>query len=207
MILCWFLCFILPFVFLRWILVASFPRPSFSPCAFRFSAVQVYRLCWTSFSSFSCFFRCALPVGVFSFIFFNFLRFGCPGGGPGGAFFSLGSSSSAKAGTFDFERQYNVLGVFSTFGGFQKQRKSNKKVLEKLLFSELRKNRSGTDFPGFWAPFWTPLSIPGVKKWSWKGSFLLKRVLEARRERFRLIFCAFGLPFGSLLLVCLAPVW
>ena len=72
---------------------------------------------------------------VFSVSFFQFFfAFGCPGGGPGGAFFSLGSSSSAEAGTFDFERQYNVFGVFSTFGGFPKQRKSNKKVLENLLF-------------------------------------------------------------------------
>ena len=72
---------------------------------------------------------------VFSVSFFQFfLAFACPGGGLGGAFFSLGSSSSAEAGTFDFERQYSVLGVFSTFGGFPKQRKSNKKVLENLLF-------------------------------------------------------------------------
>ena len=73
---------------------------------------------------------------VFSVSFFQFFfAFGCPGGGLGGAFFSLGSSSSAKAGTFDFERQYSVLGVFSTFGGFPKQRKSNKKVLKSVVFS------------------------------------------------------------------------
>ena len=58
---------------------------------------------------------------VFSVSFFQFfLAFACPGGGLGGAFFSLGSSSSAEAGTFDFERQYSVLGVFSTFGELRK---------------------------------------------------------------------------------------
>ena len=40
----------------------------------------------------------------------------------------------AKADTFDFERQYSVSGVFSRFGGFEKQRKSKKKLLGNLLF-------------------------------------------------------------------------
>ena len=83
------------------------------------------------------------PLVVFSMCIFQlmfsvyfllfFFAFGCPGGGHGDAFFQLGGGFSAKAGTFDFERQYNVLAVFSASGGFQKQRKSNKQVFENLL--------------------------------------------------------------------------
>ena len=70
----------------------------------------------------------------FSFIFSFFLRFRVPWGRSRGCLFQPWVIFFAKAGTFDFERQYSVLGVFSTFGGFPKQRKSNKKVLENLLF-------------------------------------------------------------------------
>ena len=45
---------------------------------------------------------------------------GGPGEVTGVAFFQLWDVFSAEAGTFDFDRHYNVLAVFSRFGGFQK---------------------------------------------------------------------------------------
>ena len=52
----------------------------------------------------------------------------------GGFFFSFGAVFSAEAGTCDFERQYTVLVVFASFGGFGKHRKSKKQLLGNLLF-------------------------------------------------------------------------
>ena len=55
---------------------------------------------------------------VFSVSFFQFFfDFGWPGGGPGSVLSEFGAGFSAQAGTFDFERQYSVLGVFPRFPG------------------------------------------------------------------------------------------
>ncbi len=72
--------------------------------------------------------------------------FDASGGGHGGALFQLWGVFSAEAGTLDFDRLYSVLALFSRFGGIKKHKKSDKKVLENLLFLELRKKRSGIDF-------------------------------------------------------------
>ena len=142
----------------------AFSCPSFHPCAFRFSAVQVYRLPLAIFLEFSSFFRCALPVGVFSLIFRFFWFLGTLGEVMGGFFFSFGAVFSAEAGTFDFERQYSVLGVFSRFGGFEKPRKSYKKVLGIVLFFGAAENEVRNRFQDFRGPVWSPFSSPGLKK-------------------------------------------
>ena len=87
------------------------------------------------FLSFSNFVRCALPVGVFIFFFYAFpVVLGHPGWGHGSVLFQLRAGFSAKAGTFDFERQYSVLGVFPRFRGLEKHRKSKNKLLGNVLF-------------------------------------------------------------------------
>ena len=102
---------------------------------------------------------------VFSVSFFQFFfAFGCPGGGLGGAFFSLGSSSSAEAGTFDFERQYSVLGVFSRFQGILKRRKSNKKVLGNLLFFQAEKKAVRGRFLSFLGSLLDSIFEPRAEK-------------------------------------------
>ena len=103
----------------------------------------------------------------------QFLGFWVPLGVHGGALFQLWSVFSTKAGTLDFERQYNVLALFSRFGGLQKHTKSEKHVLEHLLFFELRKKRSGIDFLRFLGSLLDSISRPGLKKGTWKSSLFL----------------------------------
>ena len=95
---------------------------------------------------------------------------GCLWGGDGGALFQLWGVFSAEAGTFDFDRQYGVLAVFSRFGGFQKHEKSDKKVLGNLLFFALRKKRSGIDFSIFLGFLLDSISSPGLYIWQLRGT-------------------------------------
>ena len=120
-----------------------------------------------------------------------------PLGGDGGALFQLWGAFSAEAGTFDFERQYSVSVLFSRFGGFQKHQKSDKKVLENLLFFALRKKRSGIDFRIFPDSLLDSISNPGLKKWSWIWSLFLKYVVGTRRERFGVVLGCLLASFGS----------
>ena len=100
------------------------------------------------------------PVAFFQFFFV----FGWPVGGPGSVLSEFGAGFSAQAGTFDFERQYNVLGVFSTFGGFPKQRKSNKKVLDKLLFFQAEKKAVRGRFLSFLGSLLDSIFEPRAEK-------------------------------------------
>ena len=132
--------------------------------------------------------------------------FWCSRGGDGSALFQLWGAFSAEAGTIDFYRQYNVLAVFSRFGGFQKHDKSDKKVLENLLFFALRKKRSGIGFFIFLGFLLDSISSPGLKKWSWILTLFLKYVVGGRRERSGVVLGCFWNAFWGLLEVSLAPL-
>ena len=84
------------------------------------NALPVPLLGQVFFQLFSCFFCGCSSRGFSVRSFSEFLGFWVPLGGHGGALFQLWSVFSTKAGTFDFERQYNVLALFSKSGGCQK---------------------------------------------------------------------------------------
>ena len=73
------------------------------------------------------------------FCFLLFFVFGNPGGGHGRVLFQLRGGFSAEAGTVDFERQYNVLGVCSRFGGFENTKKREKGIGKFVVFGAAEK--------------------------------------------------------------------
>ena len=146
--------------FLLWLLLVLLFLPvlSVSPLS-RFKGFSGYVSI-----AFRVFFGVRVRLGFPRRFLLLFFVFGCPWGGHGGALFQLWDVFSAEACTFDFDRQYGVLAVFSRFGGFQKHEKSDKKVLENLLFFALRKKRSGIDFLIFLGSLLDFISSPGLKK-------------------------------------------
>ena len=99
--------------------------------------------------------RCLFPV---------FLPFWVARGWSRRSLSEFGAGFSAQAGTFDFERQYSVLGVFSRFQAVEKRRKSNKKVLENLLFFQAAKKAVRGRFSSFLGSLLDSIFEPGAEK-------------------------------------------
>ena len=99
-----------------WLLLVLLFLPvlSVSPLS-RFTGFPGY--VWVGFRVF---FRVRVRLGFPRRLLLLFFVFGCPWGGDGDALFQLWGAFSAEAGTFDFDRQYGVLAVFSRFGGLEK---------------------------------------------------------------------------------------